>query len=34
MLKHEPSAQMRWQNTMRGLVPLILLSFLVAVRNV
>jgi hypothetical protein len=28
LLKHEPSAQMPWQNTMLGLVPFILLSFL------
>jgi hypothetical protein len=26
LLKHEPSAQMPWQNTMLGLVPFILLS--------
>src|SRR5262249_11830867 len=28
LLKHEPSAQMPWQNTMLGLVPFILFSFL------
>src|SRR5215469_13509333 len=28
LLKHEPSAQMPWQNTMLGLVPFMLLSFL------
>src|SRR6266852_9687082 len=28
LLKHEPSAQMPWQNTMLGLVSFILLSFL------
>jgi hypothetical protein len=27
LLKHDPSAQMPWQNTMLGLVPFILLSF-------
>src|SRR5262245_7046711 len=28
LLKHEPSAQMPWQNTMLGLVPFILLCLL------